>query len=532
MATENLHIKITAIDKTRRAFNAIKGRVAGFAKVVGVAAAASVALFAKIGQEIDKLAKTSSRLDITVEQLRSLQFAAGLAGASTEDVRKGMTRLARSISEASTGIGTAKDTFERLGVSITDNNGRLRDNQEIFNDVADAISKLKNPADRVRAAYDIFGRSGEKLVNLLVQGSGAIADTRKEFEDLSVHLSDEQAQAVEAANDQFSMLGVFFVSLAHKATSVVLPALAKLATFLVKLFLRAINNVIEAGRILTNTFIGLVNKVKEIARLGDEPIKPVTFGTETQEEIDELIAALEKYNKVRDGARKQPPLDVTIGVGEAVAQLSDKMEVATVATEKTRTALEQYGDAARDTFSQLQDIGVASMQNLEDALLGVVNGTMSAKDAFRSMALSIVNDLIRMQIRQSITGPLSGLLGSAMGGLFGGAGGGTASGSLLYSPPGRAVGGSVSRNTPYMVGEKGPELFVPGASGTIVRNENLQAQGGGQTTIVNQTIQIETGVSQTVRSEIMSLLPQIKEQTKAAVLDSRRRGGQFASAFR
>jgi hypothetical protein len=78
-----------------------------------------------------------------------------------------------------------------------------------------------------------------------------------------------------------------------------------------------------------------------------------------------------------------------------------------------------------------------------------------------------------------------------------------------------------------MVGERGPELMIPGASGTIIPNNKM----GGNGTVVNQTINVSTGVSQTVRAEIMQLMPQISEGTKAAVLDARRRGGSFASAF-
>jgi SLT domain-containing protein len=56
--------------------------------------------------------------------------------------------------------------------------------------------------------------------------------------------------------------------------------------------------------------------------------------------------------------------------------------------------------------------------------------------------------------------------------------------SQSYS--GRAVGGPVSGNTPYIVGERGPEMFVPPGAGTIVPNSQLQ--GGGPTNI-NFTIQ-------------------------------------------
>ena len=49
-----------------------------------------------------------------------------------------------------------------------------------------------------------------------------------------------------------------------------------------------------------------------------------------------------------------------------------------------------------------------------------------------------------------------------------------------FMPPTlRAFGGSVSGKTPYMVGERGPELFVPGGNGTIIPNSNMRGGGGG-----------------------------------------------------
>jgi len=89
------------------------------------------------------------------------------------------------------------------------------------------------------------------------------------------------------------------------------------------------------------------------------------------------------------------------------------------------------------------------------------------------------------------------------------------------------MGGPVSSGRPYLVGEKGPELMVPRGSGTIVPNNKL----GGGGVVVNQTINLSAGVSQTVRAEVMGMLPQIQEASKAAVLDARRRGGSFSAAF-
>jgi len=133
-----------------------------------------------------------------------------------------------------------------------------------------------------------------------------------------------------------------------------------------------------------------------------------------------------------------------------------------------------------------------------------------------------------MQIQQSIMGPLSSALGSLTGVTYGTNPGSQQSRMLAAQDVGlRAMGGPVTRNKPYIVGERGPELFVPNGSGNVVSNGDMA--GGGVT--VNQTINLSTGVQQTVRTEVMQMLPQIAEASKSAVLDARRRGGSFAKAF-
>ena len=140
-----------------------------------------------------------------------------------------------------------------------------------------------------------------------------------------------------------------------------------------------------------------------------------------------------------------------------------------------------------------------------------------AKDAFADMARSIIRDIIRMQVQQNITQPLN----AAISGFFTPAGGGGGGG-------GKAIGGAVQAGKPYMVGERGTEMFVPNQTGAIIPNNRL---GGGNGVIINQTINVTTGVQQTVRAEISQLMPQISEATKAAVMDARRRGGSFSAAF-
>ena len=91
----------------------------------------------------------------------------------------------------------------------------------------------------------------------------------------------------------------------------------------------------------------------------------------------------------------------------------------------------------------------------------------------------------------SVTGGLMGSLFSGIGGLFGG-GGPTMGGGGYFDPVtglgtagpnfGLAEGGTARAGRTYMVGERGPELFTPGVTGTVTPNHAL---GGSTTVIVN-----------------------------------------------
>ena len=154
--------------------------------------------------------------------------------------------------------------------------------------------------------------------------------------------------------------------------------------------------------------------------------------------------------------------------------------------------------------------GIAS--SMGNSFAGIVKGTESVKDAFRNMAMSIVDQLLQVLVVQRLVGGISTGLQTAFPNVFKEA----------------AIGGSVQKGQPTIVGERGRELFIPASSGSIVPNDKL-SDGSG--VVVNQTINVSTGVQQTVRTEIAGLMPQIAQATKSAVADARMRGGSYAKAF-
>jgi lambda family phage tail tape measure protein len=120
------------------------------------------------------------------------------------------------------------------------------------------------------------------------------------------------------------------------------------------------------------------------------------------------------------------------------------------------------------------------MGNMESALDNFVR---TGKLSFKSLARSIIQDLIAIQLRASATGLFKSLFGMYASGGFGtgNAYGNQDLGGFL------ADGGSANANTPYVVGERGPELFVPRSSGTVIPNHALNGMGGS-TSITNNYI--------------------------------------------
>tara|TARA_R100000773_G_scaffold35505_1_gene30533 strand:- start:842 stop:2509 length:1668 start_codon:yes stop_codon:yes gene_type:complete len=178
--------------------------------------------------------------------------------------------------------------------------------------------------------------------------------------------------------------------------------------------------------------------------------------------------------------------------------------------------LNQNNEKFKELTSRLKRLQDASKEFGTTIATGFEDAVFEAKklsDAIRQIG----QDIIRLTFRKAITDPLAETLGGAIK---------TGIGSIIGGVTGKAGGGSVSGGKPFLVGEKGTELFVPGRSGTIVPNNAL----GGSVT-VNQTLNIMPSVNDSVRAEIFNALPLIREQSVQAVIEARSRGGIMTKAM-
>jgi hypothetical protein len=167
--------------------------------------------------------------------------------------------------------------------------------------------------------------------------------------------------------------------------------------------------------------------------------------------------------------------------------------------EEANGQLKDFRDEVKRTDDASRELGLT----MTSALGKIITEGGKAKDVMRALLQDIAQIVIRRQVLDPIGKGISGVLD----GIFGGA---------------RALGGPVAAGVPYLVGERGPELFVPQASGNIVPNNAMSGMGGA--TIV-QNIQFSANTPAASRDAVLAMLPMIKQQTVAAVQDQRNRTG-------
>lgn len=205
----------------------------------------------------------------------------------------------------------------------------------------------------------------------------------------------------------------------------------------------------------------------------------------------------------------------------------------------------------KKAMEDMQSISDTIQSSMADAFMSMVDGTATVEDAFKNMARAIIAQLYQVMVVQQLvgqwnasTGTGTGLVGALMKGISGitaqANGGAWSNGNQIHA---FADGGVVMSPTMFgmaggkrgLMGEAGPEAILP-----LKRTSNgklgVVAAGGASSAVsehthIHNNFNISGSDPETVRREIDKAIPRIAEVSKAAVLDSRRRGGKMMATF-
>lgn len=186
--------------------------------------------------------------------------------------------------------------------------------------------------------------------------------------------------------------------------------------------------------------------------------------------------------------------------------------------EKVTAYLNKIKAEMEDTGNVTDELALILEQATDQFANDFINALQSGENAlvsFRNLVGDMIQQVIAEFLKMKVIKPL-------MNALF------TAVGLPTIPMDESAGGGTIQGGRPTLVGERGPEIFVPNTGGTIMNNMNTKnALGGGTPINIYQNLNFSTGVVPTVRAEITKMMPQIADVTKAAVQESAMRGGSF-----
>ncbi len=212
MAT-NAKIKITAEDKTRRAFQSVNSSLKGFSSglagaflklspLLGVAGIG--ALTAQSLKSVDALAKTADKLDITTKSLASLEYLTKIySSASAPAMSEALTKATKRLGEFNaTGGGASAVWLKKLNLDTQELAGLKPD--ELFKRYSSEIGKLSTRGEQLAAISALMGDESRALIGIIDAGAGVFDDAAERVDKFGTGISRIEASRIEDANDAIS----------------------------------------------------------------------------------------------------------------------------------------------------------------------------------------------------------------------------------------------------------------------------------------------------------------------------------------
>ena len=406
-------------------------------------------------------------------------------------------------------LGASPDLFNKLGVEIAKTDSGATDVNGTFMNVVDRLNAIEDPAERARVASQLLGKGWQGMAELIGQGSAELKASLAGVADAQV-IDDDELKKAREFRDRMDELNDRLQAVMMTVGEEIVPVLSDLA---------------EKVSYVTGKFSAVSSAIEDVTGSGlfewaDQILNPLNaigdawdglFGDDDVEAVEDVTAAIEYGTEAaRDMAtmyaeRVPQSMGDTTQAFDAAAEEANDLAIKTGRVERAAEALGAEWDRLKGkvsddqawldmqaTFDDVRDKGAAAMQavadgadNAEDLMYEFQTGVNTAKDRIIELGKQIgmtpseVEVLLTMTDNGSIDDVERRLAiltrnrtanvdiiargGAGYGDRFGGA---------------RANGGPVTAGTPYLVGERGPEIVVPGRSGTVIPNNRIGGMGG------------------------------------------------------
>ena len=263
-------------------------------------------------------------------------------------------------------------------------------------------------------------------------------------------------------------------------------------------------NTVKSDKLIEDSANNIVLKKEQENKLEGEKTKKFQDFLKKQQLAKELLQASIDGN--REEVELQHAINAAVEIhGEKNRQKITDILTANLGLKNQKTEIDKINEASQRQAEVFAEIGRTIGTQITDALVGAINGTKSLGESAKAILNDLANSLLRMGIN------------SMLGGIFGG----TKIGGFL----GFANGGRPPVGRASVVGERGPELFVPSTAGTIIPNDRI---GGGVTNNIVVNVDASGSNVEGNEQESRELGLVISAAIQAQLVQEKRPGGLLA----
>lgn len=350
--------------------------IAAAVAAIGAATAALANCTVEAAEYADEMLTLSSITGLSSETLQEFSYASELLDVSVDTVAGSLKKCVKSMSDAKDGTGAAAEAYSALGVAVTDSNGELRDSEDVFFDVVDALGQIENESERDALAMSIFGKSATELNPLIEAGSDTFKQYADEAKSAGAVLSDDVLEDFADFDDTMQRLDGGTKAAKNALGTILLPVLDDLAGEGVDLLSEFTNGVLEAdgdmskitdliSSLIPQALDAILSQLPAVLELGGSIVSALGQGL-----LDNLDLIL------------TTAADIVLSLATGLLDHLD--EVVSVAIEVIFSLVE--------TLLSAQNVALITQAAL-DIVITVVNGISNNLSMIISTAITVVNTI-------------------------------------------------------------------------------------------------------------------------------------------
>ena len=403
---------------------AIIGGIKAIAAAIGDVAGKLRDTVVNAAYAADDLNTMSKQYDISTADLQKFQYATEQIDVPLETLTGSMSKMTKNMATASKGTGDAYTAFRSLGVEIKNQDGTLRDRNDVFNEAINALGGMDNATQRDALAMQIFGKSAQDLNPLILGGADALKEYGDQAEAAGLILGQDTldklnlvsdamdtfkatssaagnlfsaafaepiAGAVNAVTGYIQQLTGAYASGGFSALS---TEIGTVLSSLVSDIVTALPGIVNAGtQILMSLLQGVVQMLPQVAQAATTIITQLVSGI-GQALPTLILAMVGAVTTMVQGLLDAIPMLIDAAL-ELITGLADGLiDAIPVLLEALPEIIDSLVDGLLDSIPKIIDAGVQLLVSLVEAMPKIISGIVAVlPQIISSIVDALVNNI-------------------------------------------------------------------------------------------------------------------------------------------